>query len=150
MIYGRPAVHSLGSVQNFLDFVSPKGIHPSRSDGWRVQKLRSLIDVARAKVQRNLDLVCKELRLCVSARQARRLFKEWTGVGIKDYRMKRRFETAAHQLRTTNLRVRVIAKQAGYRHISTFSRYFLQQFHIRPPDFRRSPPKRRADELTDS
>jgi len=150
MICERPAVYSLGSVHNFPDLFSPKGIHPSRSVDWRLQKLRSLIDVAPAKVQRNLDLVCKELRLCVSARQARRLFKERTGVGIKDCRMKRRLETAAHQLRTTNLRVRLITKQAGYRHASTFSRYFLQQFHIRPTDFRSYRPKQCADELTDS
>jgi AraC-like DNA-binding protein len=113
MIYERPAVHSLGSVQNFLDFFSPKGIHASRSDDWR-------------------------------------LFKECAGVGIKEYRMKRHLETAAHQLRTTNPRVRVIAKQAGYRHVSTFSRYFLKQFHIRPTDFRSYRPKQCADELTDS
>ena len=150
MIYERPAVRSLGSVHNFLDLFSPKGIHPSRSDDWRVQKLRSLIDVDPAKVQRNLDLVCKELRLHVSARQVRRLFKERMGVGIKEYRMKRRLETAARQLRTANLRVRVKAKQAGYRHVSTFSRYFLKQFHIRPTDFRTSRPKKRADELTHS
>src|SRR5205807_3789939 len=142
MIYERPVVHSWGNLQKFLDLFSPNRIHPPLSDDWRVQKLRSLIDVAPAKVQRNLDLVCKELRLCVSARQARRLFKERTGVGIKDCRMKRRLETAAHQLRTTNLRVRLITKQAGYRHASTFSRYFfLQQFHIRPTDFRSCRPK---------
>src|SRR2546430_9405845 len=150
MIYERPVVHSWGNLQKFLALFSPNRIHPPISDDWSVQILRSLIDVDPAKVQRNLDLVCKELRLCVSARQARRLFKERTGVGIKDCRMKRRLETAAHQLRTTNLRVRLITKQAGYRHASTFSRYFLQQFHIRPTDFRSYRPKQCADELTDS
>jgi len=98
MIYERPVVHSWGNLQKFLDLFSPNRIHPPLSDDWRVQKLRSLIDVDPAKVQRNLDLVCKELRLCVSARQARRLFKECTGVGIKEYRMKRRLDVAAYEL----------------------------------------------------
>ena len=137
MIYERPVVHSWGSLHDFLDLFSPKGIHPPISDDWRVQKLKSLIDVDPAKVQRNLDQVCKELRLCVSARQARRLFKACTGVGIKEYRMKRRLDVAAYELQTTDMPIKAIAGKAGYRHASTFTKHFLKQFHLRPIDFRR-------------
>ena len=137
MIYERPAVHSWGNLHKFLHLFSPKPIHSPVSADWRVQKLRSLIDVDPAKVQGNLDQVCRELRLCVSARQARRLFKECTGVGIKEYRMKRRLDVAARELRTTDMPVKVIAGKAGYRHVSTFTKHFLKQFHLRPIDFRR-------------
>ena len=109
MIYERPAVHSWGNLHKFLHLFSPKPIHSPVSADWRVQKLRSLIDVDPAKVQGNLDQVCRELRLCVSARQARRLFKECTGVGIKEYRMKRRLDAAARELGTTDMPVKVIA-----------------------------------------
>jgi methylphosphotriester-DNA--protein-cysteine methyltransferase len=137
MIYDRPIVHNWGTLNNFLDLFSQKEMHPPVSDDWRVQKLRNLIDTDPAKVQRNLDQVCKELGLCVSARQARRLFKACTGVGIKEYRMKRRLEAAAEQLRTTDLPVKVVAGIAGYRHVSTFTKHFLKLFHLRPNDFKK-------------
>src|SRR5437763_16868502 len=103
MIYERPVVHSWGSLHDFLDLFSPKGIHPPISADWRVQRLKSLIDVDPAKVQRNLDNVCKELRLCVSARQARPLFKACRGVGIKEYRLKRRIDVSAREVRNTDM-----------------------------------------------
>ena len=137
MNYERPVVHSWGTLHDFLNLFSSKRIHPPISDDWRVQKLKSLIDIDPAKLQRNLDHICKELRLCVSARQARRLFKACTGVGIKEYRMTRRLDAAADQLRTTDLPVKVIAGKAGYRHVSTFTKHFLKQFHLCPVDFRR-------------
>jgi len=137
MNYERPFVQSWGTVHEFLDLFSVKGLHPATSDDWRVQKLRDLIDVDPAKAQQNLGQVCKELRLYVSARQARRLFKECTGVGIKEYRMKKRLDIAAHELRTTDLPVKVIAGKTGYRHLSTFTKHFLKRFHLRPIDFRR-------------
>jgi len=137
MNYERPVVQSWGTLRDFLNLFSSKRIHPPVSDDWRVQKLKSLIDIDPAKVQRNLDHICKELRLCVSARQARRLFKACTGVGIKEYRMTRRLDAAADQLRTTDLPVKVIAGKAGYRHVSTFTKHFLKQFRLCPVDFRR-------------
>jgi len=137
MNYERPIVQSWGTLRDFLNLFSSKRIHPPVSDDWRVQKLKSLIDIDPAKVQRNLDHICKELRLCVSARQARRLFKACTGVGIKEYRMTRRLDAAADQLRTTDLPVKVIAGKAGYRHVSTFTKRFLKQFRLCPVDFRR-------------
>src|SRR5207245_10471676 len=98
MIYERPVVHSWGNLQKFLDLFSPNRIHPPLSDDWHVKKLRSLLDVDPAQVQRNHDLVCKELRLCVSARQARRLSKESTGEGITEYSMNRRVDVEPDEM----------------------------------------------------
>jgi transcriptional regulator GlxA family with amidase domain len=137
MLYERPVIQSWGTLHDVLDLFSSKRIHLPTSDDWRVQKLRSFIDIDPANMQRSLEQVCKELRLCVSARQARRLFKACTGVGIKEYRMKKRLDAAAHELRTTDLPVKVIAGRTGYRHVSTFTKHFLKQFHLRPIDFRR-------------
>jgi len=94
-------------------------------------------DPASAVYVRSKTRACEELGLCVSGRQARRLFKECTGMGIKEYRKKRRLGAAAEQLRTTDTPVKVIAGEAGYRHVSTFTKYFLKQFHLCPMDFRR-------------
>jgi len=143
MIYERPAVHYLGITGEFLTLFSMKRILAPVDNDWRVEKLRSFIDTGAAKARGNLDQACRKLQLGVSSRQARRLFRACTGLGIKEYRMKRRLAAAAHKLRTTNLRIGVIAKQVGYRHVSTFSRCFLKQFHMPPTHFRSLRPGKR-------
>ncbi len=137
MSYERPVVQRWGSLRKFLDLFFPKRFRPPATADWRVRRLKDMIDSDPTRVQRNLDLACEELGLCVSGRQARRLFKECTGMGIKEYRKKRRLGAAAEQLRTTDTPVKVIAGEAGYRHVSTFTKYFLKQFHLCPMDFRR-------------
>src|SRR5881227_4252035 len=70
-----------------------------------------------AGAQWRLDEICRQLDLCISARQARRLFKACTGLGIKEYAKKRRLEIAAQQLQATDEPVKAIAIDAGYRHV---------------------------------
>src|SRR5205823_11950979 len=68
--------------------------------------------------------------LPISGRQARRLFKTHTGIGIKQYAKKKRLEMAAQQLRATEAPVKAIAVDAGYRHVGNFTRSFLKHFRV--------------------
>src|SRR5213594_2918417 len=140
MIYERPFVQSWGTVRAFLEQFFPRQFTPrisSVSNDWRVQKLINLIDSDPASIRWNLDQICKQLQLCMSARQARRLFKTCTGIGIKEYAKKKRLDVAARQLQTTDAPVKAIAVDAGYRHVSNFTRSFLKQFRVSPIEFRR-------------
>ncbi len=140
MIYERPFVQSWGTVRTFLDLLFPSQfmlpVSPVKED-WRVQKLIDLIDSDPANIRWNLEQICKQLQLCMSARQARRLFKTCTGIGIKEYAKKKRLDLAARQLQTTDAPVKAIAVDAGYRHVSNFTRSFLKQFRVSPIEFRR-------------
>ena len=140
MIYERPFVQSWGTVRAFLEQFFPRQFMPrisSVSNDSRVQKLINLIDSDPASIRWNLDQICKQLQLGMSGRQARRLFKTHTGIGIKQYAKKKRLEMAAQQLRATEAPVKAIAVDAGYRHVGNFTRSFLKHFRVSPVEFRR-------------
>lgn len=137
MTYEQPVVLRWGSPREFLQLFVSRNTEPRVTGDWRVRKLRDLIDSDPARAQWRLDEVCRKLDLCISARQARRLFKACTGLGIKEYAKKKRLEAAAQQLQTTDEPVKAIAIDAGYRHVRNFTRCFLKQFHLSPINFRR-------------
>ena len=137
MIYEQPVVLRWGSPREFLSLFVSRSTEERLGEDWRVQKLRNLIDSDPARAQWRLEEICQQLGLCISARQARRLFKACTGMGIKEYAKKKRLEAAAQQLQTTNEPVKAIAMDAGYRHVRNFTRCFLKQFHLSPINFRR-------------
>lgn len=137
MIYQQPVVLRWGSPREFLQLFVSKNTEARIREDWRVRKLRDLIDSDRARAQWSLEEICQHLDLCISARQARRLFKACTGMGIKEYAKKKRLEAAAKQLQTTDAPVKAIAIDAGYSHVRNFTRCFLKQFHLSPINFRR-------------
>ena len=137
MIYEQPVVLRWGSPRELLQLFVSEKTEARVSEDWRVRKLRNLIDSDPARAQWRLDEICQQLDLCISARQARRLFKACTGLGIKEYAKKKRLEAAAQQLQTTDAPVKAIAIDAGYRHVRNFTRCFLKQFHLSPMHFRR-------------
>src|SRR5947207_10702388 len=117
MIYEQPVVLRWGSPRELLQLFVSKSNQARVSEDWRVRKLRNLIDSDPAGAQWRLDEICRQLDLCISARQARRLFKACTGLGIKEYAKKRRLEIAAQQLQATDARSeeRRVGKECGYR-----------------------------------
>jgi AraC-like DNA-binding protein len=137
MTYEQPIVLRWGSPREFLKLFSPRGSDARFGEDWRVQKLRNLIDSDPGRKQWRLDEICRQLGLCISGRQARRLFKTCTGLGIKEYAKKKRLDAAARQLKVTDAPVKAIALDAGYRHVRNFTRCFLKHFHMSPADFRR-------------
>ena len=137
MIYEQPVVLRWGSPREFLKLFFSKTTDARVSEDWRVQKLKNLIDSDPARGLCCLDEACQALGLGISGRQARRLFKAYTGLGIKEYAKKSRLDAAAQQLRTTDAPVKAIAIDAGYRHVRNFTRCFLKHFHLSPINFRR-------------
>ena len=137
MIYEQPVVLRWGSPREFLQLFVSKNTEAHVSEDWRARKLKNLIDSDPAGAQWRLDEICRQLDLCISARQARRLFKAYTGLGIKEYSKKKRLEAAAQQLQTTDAPIKAIAIDAGYSHVRNFTRCFLKQFHLSPINFRR-------------
>src|SRR5437764_5132065 len=133
MMYEQPVVLRWGSPGEFLKLFFPKSTESRISEDWRVQKLRNLIDSNPAGV-RCLDEICRQLGLCISGRQARRLFKACTGLGIKEYIKKRRLDLDARQLRTTDAPVKEVAIEAAYGNVRNFNNGFLNKFHQHPND----------------
>jgi len=135
MIYEQPFVQGLQTVESLVDQLFPQAIQ--RNMDWRAKKLKDFIDNAPGKVLGNLGDVCNELGLPLSVRQARRLFKESTGLSINEYARKRRLVSAARQLQETDESVKVIATDAGYHTHQAFAKSFHDMFRLTPIEFRR-------------
>ncbi len=135
--YKIPVVRLLETVDGFFARLLPEAVQFSDEADWRAKKLKDFIDNAPGKVLGNLADVCNELELPLSVRQARRLFKESTGVSINEYARKRRLVSAARQLHDTDESVKVIATDAGYHTHKAFAKSFNDMFQLRPMEFRR-------------
>ena len=137
MIYGRPVIRAVASLDKFFERVLPRTVSPPGDTDWRAKKLKDFIDQHQGKVGLRLGDTCTKLGFPMSDRQARRLFKLSTGVGIKEYSMNRRLACAAKQLRATNAPIKAIAVEVGYQTTGHFARSFKVLFFLTPMEFRR-------------
>src|SRR5258708_7154660 len=128
MIYGRPVIRAVASLDVFFERVLPRAVSPLADSDWRARKLKDFIDQHQGKVGLRLGDTCTKLGFPMSDRQARRLFKLSTGVGIKEYAMNRRLACAAQQLRVTNVSIKAIAIDVGYQTTGHFTRSFKELF----------------------
>lgn len=136
MNYEKPVVRRRELGDGLLEFFLPRRSVTLPID-WRAQKLKEFIDTHPGTSHVNLDDVCNDLRLGLSGRQARRLFKASIQMGFREYTRKRRLVLAAGQLQATKVSVKAIAIDAGYQSSRHFARSFKELFHVRPLEFRR-------------
>jgi AraC-like DNA-binding protein len=137
MNYESPAVRYQGGFNDLLQRLLPN-FAAARSDGdQRIEKLTNFIDSHDGRIGWSLEHACRELKLDISGAYAARLFKCSRGLGFREYSKKKRLSAAAEFLRKTNLSVKAIAVEFGYRNPPDFTRRFKKQFHISPTDFRK-------------
>jgi len=136
MNYEPPALQYEGALGDVLHRLVPKPGRVRPSTDWRVHNLVEYIDRHPA-MKGNLENACRELKLDISPAYAARLFKRCTGLGPMEYIKKKRLRLAAERLTATDLPVKVIAAECGYRKPGDFSRRFKEQYHLSPSGFRK-------------
>ncbi len=89
-------------------------------------------------LQRNPSIKVQELAQCcrISPSRLSHLFKQETGSSVDDYRRNRRLQQAARMLLSTDMSVKEIAYELGYRHTSSFVRAFKAELESSPADYR--------------
>jgi AraC-like DNA-binding protein len=137
MNYQSPAVGYRGNLNNLLPGLLP--ILPSSCNDVdrRIAKLRDFIDQHEGRIVCDIEHTCRALKLNISGAYAARLFKLSSGLGVREYAKQKRLSAAAEFLRTTDLSVKAIAVEFGYRNPPDFTRRFKVQFHLSPTDFRK-------------
>jgi methylphosphotriester-DNA--protein-cysteine methyltransferase len=86
----------------------------------------------------SLERTCQKLKLDISPAYAAQLFRRQTGLGVKQYAKKQRLLTAIERLTTTNVAVKAIATDLGYRKTFDFARMFKGQYRLTPTRFRQA------------
>jgi AraC-like DNA-binding protein len=104
---------------------------------WRVCSLLLSIDTHAGNVEWDLERACGEVKLDISPTQVARLFKRWTGQGIREYAKGKRLRMAAEMLTATDLPVKTIATEFGYQRPCDFARRFKKQYHLSPTEYRK-------------
>ncbi len=136
MLYQSPEVIAHSSSARLLRSFQAQPITSEPEPDRRASKLRRFIDGNDGQVGWSLDTVCQALGLGISGAHAGRLFKRQFGIGVREYASGRRLMKAAHLLCTTNLCIKTISGNLGYRSTADFSRKFKQEFHLTPTDYR--------------
>ena len=103
---------------------------------WRVSKVKDFIDKQNGNVGTALHCLCGQLDIGITAAHLSRLFRQETGLGIREYSRRLRMDTAARKLESTALPIKHIAADLGYRGPADFFRQFKQQFNVTPCEFR--------------
>jgi AraC-like DNA-binding protein len=103
---------------------------------WRVSKVKDFIDKQDGQLGSVLDRLCRELDIGITGTHLSRLFRQETGLGIREYSRRRRMRTAAVKLKSTALPIKHIAADLGYRGPADFFRQFKLQFKVTPCEFR--------------
>jgi len=115
---------------------APNLPHLQAHADWRVSKVKDFIDKQNGNVGTALDYLCRELDVGITAAHLSRLFRQETGLGIREYSRRLRMDTAARKLESTALPIKHIAADLGYRGPADFFRQFKQQFNVTPCEFR--------------
>jgi YesN/AraC family two-component response regulator len=82
----------------------------------------------------NLNHVAEEV--CLSPKYLSRLFKENSGTGFNEYRLKIKIEKAERLLKTTDFTINQIAIQLGYKNPESFIRIFEKSLGLTPTQYR--------------
>ncbi len=133
MLYQRPTVRYLGPDLGVVPFQATGSL--GHSD-WRTRSLRRFVDAHAGKSGVNLDNIVRELKLDISSAYAARVFKQKTGIGIREYTKKRRLASAAMSLRGSDRSIKEIAADLGYGSVQHFTRAFKTAFKISPSEYR--------------
>ena len=113
------------------------GICGSFSDVVQVVREKRLLRVVQS-IESTLPRSVRELaqQVHLSPTHLQRLFKQETGVHIRDVLTERKLTAAANLLTTTDMEIKEIAYFVGYQHHSSFVRAFQRRFGQSPKRFR--------------
>jgi len=136
--YEGPIGEGWGTLDAFLSVLMPQKVDAPVTGDWRIRKLKEFIDTHPQEARRSLDDVCKLLDLPMSGRQARRLFKLWTGVGVRVYARNNRLTIAIKQLQRASTPIKAVAADLGFQNSRQFSRTFKEVLGLSPQEFRKA------------
>jgi AraC-like DNA-binding protein len=136
MTYQSPAIQYQAPLSEVLRRLIPPTRHANQYGDFRIDQLMQYIDSQDGNLGCNVRRACSDLKLGISGAHAGRLFKRFTGFGIREYAETRRMSLAIELLKHTALPIKVIAAELGYHAAPHFTRRFKERFRSSPTQFR--------------
>lgn len=113
-----------------------------------LDKINQSIENNLTNEQFSVKAICTDVG--ISRTQLHRILKEASQLSATLYIRKRRLEKSKTLLTTTRRRISEIAESVGIGNYANFSKYFTDEFHLTPTDFRRQNTQEGALFLPDS
>ena len=98
-------------------------------------RLQRVLEIIQAQPSQSVRALALEVRL--SPAHLQRLFRQQTGVHIRDLIVEGRLQKAATLLSASTMQIKDIAYTVGYQHHSSFVRAFQRRFAQAPRHYRR-------------
>ena len=136
MQYEQPAVKYLEPLTNFIYRCVPKLPEIPESIDRRLLKLTRYFDSDQGREHRDLENLCKELSIGISADRAARLFHQSIGVAVKNYIATKRFLHSLADVENTEDSLKEIAARAGYQTAAALTRTFKKTLLVSPKEYR--------------
>jgi len=112
---------------------SPGGGEVFAARASRIEKVRTILDAALGE---HLAIEALAERVHLHPNTLSRQFSAVYGQSLSDYRRERRLMVAARLLRETDLPIKSIVREVGYRHGSDFAQAFKRRFGVAPSLYR--------------
>lgn len=112
--------------------VSEIGRHKCSANESLIKEIQNYIE---AHIDEKISVHSLSESASISAGHLRKIFKQTTGEGIKEYIIGRKMNKAAIMLRKKKMIVKEVADQIGFTDQNYFSRVFKEHFGITPRDY---------------
>jgi transcriptional regulator GlxA family with amidase domain len=132
----RPSIFSLEEMQGGED-----GLKALLAE----KRLSKVLHMINSRPACSVSELALEVHL--SPAHLQRLFKQKTGLHVRDLIGEHRLQKAAHLLSSSELPIKEIAYAVGYEHHSSFVRAFHRRFAQSPKYYRQENYSARADSL---
>lgn len=111
----------------------------SSEAGENTGRIQEAIRFMEENYEQDISLEDTAAHVNMSKYHFSRLFKKQCGVSPHEFLVLTRLNRAQYLLKTTNLPVKVIAQNVGYRSAATFTNAFIDRVGLSPTNFRQSP-----------
>ena len=135
-MYQHPDIQIRGTISPFINQRLVEIVKPTNYSDWRVTRFQRFVDNQDGKIGWNVQQICQELGLGISADRLARLFRRCLSVTVREYAKRKRLWLAAQRLKNPALSVKEIALCLGYATVWDFERQFKQLFSLTPSEFR--------------
>jgi two-component system, response regulator YesN len=128
------------AIESIKTLLERSGAGPvdTEGTGGKIARIKSFLE---RNYHKKVSLEETAALVCLSPKYLSRLFRERTGQGFNEYRLRHKIDHAAELLRNTEATVNQIAWQLGYQNAESFIRIFKKATGRTPSDFRKEPEK---------
>lgn len=128
----------IGKIKNIIDKVLESKQGSAEIDASDIEgKVRKVKNFAELNCFKKISLKDAAQAVCLSPKYLSRIFKQYSGMGFSEYRLKIKIRKAKELLHKGGLNINQLADKLGYENAESFIRQFKKLTRQTPTEYRR-------------